>query len=337
MSFDPSMQFYRHLETSTGVPFYLRVDPGSYTEFYIAGGSQIVAEIVCRWGDREKIVEDFLGSTTFSPSAPDRFTRKIPQAVPWRPDLLCSQLTLISVGTFDDENVFLPLKYPPASELAGQSPVGRPTFLSDASGASPEQGWPEWGHCVMRGVFTNRPFVNILRDDQLPPAPGDFSAAPEFLRFTTHSDQMSVRERRQSDCGFKTVDTNQTIELPGFVVDVEKYIEIRWYQIPFDNVPRDRYESEDFLLKVNDEEFDRCGPTTLLFLGAKNYTEPYRGGDGRLYADPVLMFRYRPTGWNKVLRNGGSGLEAVDVVRKGTGQPPYARTLEFYKLFQPSF
>lgn len=338
MSFLESRQFYKPSRTASGIIYYIRVNPGTYSESYIREGSQITAEVVTTWNGADQFVKELVGYTTYSGGTPDRFQRSLPLAVPYRPDLYASSVTLTAYGTYDDDNSFAPLAYPAGHEMTGSTATGKPPFYVDPYGAGAEKFWPKWTHVCYRVVFTHKIYRNLKRDDQLSntTAAGD---CPEFDRYVLKRDELNVRELRRPDVGFQTVEAKpQTIPIVGFVPSIEKELFYTWFEVPYEKAPRTYYESTDILLHVNDAAWDNYAAGTMLYVGAKDYEVPYRGPDGSLYVDPTLHFRFNPIGWNKILRRGGTIVDVVTKAADGVvgGLPPYATTDQFYRLFRPS-
>lgn len=156
----------------------------------------------------------------------------------------------------------------------------------------------------------------------------------ESQRYTTVSIESNARERLVSGSAYKTLDTPPvTLNVPGFVPDVDSSYIISWLQIPAGALRLDLP-----YLKVNDSTWTVAGLTpgfaagTALFCGFAERLQPYRGPDGNLYVDAKYLVRYRKGGWQRLPRADGSLVEVVSVT---TDLPPY-QTADLKVLFKPA-
>jgi hypothetical protein len=342
VGFDLSRQLYKPAKTASGIPYYIRTDPGSYSETFRRNGSQITAEFVIRWDFADTFVRECVGYTYFAAASPDRFVRILPMNVPYRKDLWATDCTLVTYGTFADDNQFTPKGYPETHPLTGETPQGQLLVDIDDTGSGPQGYWPRWGHALYRVTFVHKPYRNLKKDSELPSVP-TVANAPEFDRYIRKWESTKLREMRRPDFGFET-DEATPVQIPvvGFTPSIEKDIYYTWYEVPYEKVPSDQFFSTDLALKVNAASFDGYPAGTLLYVGAKDYEDPYRSPSGDLYVDPTIQFRFNPYGWNKVyLPTRAPGATTVNIRARAkssgeaAGGPPYVTTNDFYKLFRP--
>lgn len=350
-------------KTKSGIPYYVRVDPGSYSERFATDGNQIVAQLIVRWSDAAEFRKEVLGYTRYTPGtegAPGAayFSRTLPLLCPFSDEMYAVDMQSVEVGTLvgDPKNYYGKVEYGEdvLGEYTEEYTEGElvetgytivreqdATLEGSALFTLNEENWPEYNHIVYNVSFTHKPFVDLIEDDDLPVRSGivEKRQPSEMLRYIHKEAPVNVRELRRPDYGFET-DEVPAIRIPvvGFIPYIEKDIQYTWHQIPYEHLPRETMESTDLLLHINDDEFDGYAENTLLYIGTKNIEKPYRGADGALYYDPVIHFRWNPYGHNKFKKTNVAPPGDL-VYLKAVGVVPtkrlYEETDQFYKLFQP--
>jgi hypothetical protein len=304
--------------TEGGIPYATIRDPGLSMEG-ADDANMLSIRVIVAWEDFADFTREVVGYAEWDGSS-STLQRTLPLACPLRPGLWCETWRFVKWGGWTTDQ------------------DGEPEPNADAF----NENWPTAPWLQLQLTFT-RPKWWVRSDADLA---ADWDGKEQF-RFAEITRRYTVREQKQPG-HYMEVNTApdgsgtwQTVDIANFTPVYETEIQVRLIGWPIDAFPETL--SADTSGCVNSDVIDlgdgfEYPAGRLLYRGLQQPMGWYQNAAGDFVVSPVMVFAYKPGGWNYQLlptRGPGNARQFGPARLSGSLEPPYP-SATFQDLFVPA-